>query len=43
MEDVKLTHRGRAVTASDVEFIKALIAAHPEASRNALSKLLCGR
>lgn len=41
MEDVKLTHRGRKVTASDVKFIKALIAAHPEASRNAISKLLC--
>ena len=41
MEDVKLTHRGRKVTASDVKFINALIAAHPEASRHALSKLLC--
>jgi hypothetical protein len=41
MEEVKLSYRGRAVTASDVAFIKALIAKHPEASRQRLSKLLC--
>jgi hypothetical protein len=37
----KLRHRGRIVTASDIEFIRRLIAEHPEASRRALSKLLC--
>jgi hypothetical protein len=36
-----LRHRGRVVTTSDVEFIRTLIAAHPEASRRALSKILC--
>lgn len=39
--DVKLTYRGRAVTAGDVAFIDQLIAAHPTASRRALSKKLC--
>ena len=39
--EVKLTYRGRAVTVDDVAFIRALIAAHPEASRRALSKHLC--
>ncbi len=41
MEEVKLRYRGRAVTASDVVFIRELIARHPEASRRALSKRLC--
>jgi hypothetical protein len=41
MEEVKLSYRGRAVTASDVAFIRELIAAHPEASRHRLSQLLC--
>jgi hypothetical protein len=39
--EVKLTYRGRAVTEHDVEFIGALIAQHPRASRRALSKHLC--
>ena len=39
--EVKLKHRGRAVTDSDVAFIRRLIAEHPESSRRALSKLLC--
>ena len=39
--EVKLRYRGRAVTATDVAFIEALIAEHPEASRRRLSKLLC--
>ncbi len=38
---VKLKYRGREVTDSDVVFIGELIAEHPGASRNALSKLLC--
>lgn len=36
-----LTYRGRAVTAHDVAEIRALIAAHPSASRRELSKRLC--
>jgi hypothetical protein len=36
-----LTYRGRQVTASDVAFIRDLIAGRPEASRWALSKELC--
>lgn len=36
-----LRHRGRVVTASDIEFIRRLIAEHPEASRRGLSKILC--
>jgi len=39
--EVVLRHQGRAVTSLDVEFIRALIAAHPEASRRRLSELLC--
>jgi hypothetical protein len=39
--DIVLTHRGRQVTAADVEEIRELIAAHPESSRRALSKELC--
>ena len=38
---VVFAHRGRRVTASDLELIRALIAAHPQASRRALSKRLC--
>jgi hypothetical protein len=34
-------YRGRAVTAEDMLFIRAFIAAHPEASRRRLSVLLC--
>jgi hypothetical protein len=40
METV-LRHRGRAITASDVAFIRRLIAARPGASRRALSIELC--
>lgn len=39
--DMALEHRGRRVTAADVGFIRELIAAHPGASRRALSKKLC--
>jgi len=39
--NVRLTYRGRAVTDDDVAFIDQLIAAHPMASRRALSKKLC--
>jgi hypothetical protein len=39
--DVKLSYRGRAVTDADVSFIRQLIAAHPSASRRALSRQLC--
>ena len=34
-------YRGRVVTAEDVAFIRAFIAAHPDASRRRLSALLC--
>jgi hypothetical protein len=34
-------YRGRAVTAEDIVFIRAFIAAHPDASRRRLSALLC--
>jgi len=34
-------HRGRAVTQTDIDSIRALIAAHPGASRRRLSALLC--
>lgn len=39
--EVKLSYRGRAVTAADVAFVNALIARHREASRRQLSRLLC--
>jgi hypothetical protein len=39
--DIKLTYRGRVIHAQEVAFIQALIDAHPEASRRALSKKLC--
>src|SRR3990172_2892855 len=38
---IVLTHRGRAVTASELATIRQLIATHPSASRRQLSKLLC--
>jgi hypothetical protein len=38
---VVLTYRGRAVTQDEVAFIRALIAAHPTASRRRLSEILC--
>src|SRR6202142_2185551 len=34
-------YRGRTVTAEDIAFIRAFIAAHPEASRRRLSAVLC--
>jgi hypothetical protein len=34
-------YRGRAVSVADIEFIRELIAAHPEAGRCALSRRLC--
>ena len=37
----KLSYRHRVVTDSDVDFIRALIAEHPTASRRELSKKLC--
>lgn len=40
MEEM-LRHRGRIVTASDIGFIRRLIAENPGASRRALSKILC--
>lgn len=39
--EAKLTYRGRVVSPQDVAFIQALIDAHPEASRRALSQKLC--
>ncbi len=39
--DGLVRYRGRVVTAADVAGIRALIAAHPAASRRALSELLC--
>jgi len=39
--EVLLRHRGRAVTATDVRFIRELIAAHPSDSRRGLSQRLC--
>jgi len=41
MDEVLLTYRGRAVTAADVETIRALLAEHPTASRRELSQRLC--
>src|SRR2546426_6707214 len=39
--DMVLRYRGRAVGAAEVALIRQLIAAHPEASRRALSLRLC--
>jgi len=39
--EARLTYRGRAVTDDDVTFIRQLIAAHPTASRRAISRKLC--
>ena len=36
-----LRYRGRAVTREDVHQIRALVAAHPQQSRRALSETLC--
>ncbi len=41
VREVKLRHRGRAVTDRDVEFVRELITRHPAASRRRLSRLLC--
>ena len=38
---VQLEHRGRVVTATDIEFIRSLIADNPQLSRRALSAKLC--
>jgi hypothetical protein len=38
---VEWRYRGRVVTAEDVAFLQAFIAAHPDASRRRLSALLC--
>src|SRR3970040_1419925 len=37
----ELQHRGRAITAEDILYIRELIAAQPNQSRRALSKKLC--
>jgi len=39
--DVRLRYRGRAITAADVAFIRALVAQDPTASRRRLSQHLC--
>jgi len=39
--DTAITYRGRQVDEQQATFIRALIAAHPEASRRELSRLLC--
>lgn len=39
--DVVLRYRGREISSTDVDSIAALIAAHPDASRRALSKKVC--
>jgi hypothetical protein len=39
--DIQLEHRGRVVTATDIEFIRGLIADNPRLSRRALSAKLC--
>lgn len=41
MTDILLEHRGRSVRAADLETVRAVIAAHPLASRRELSKRLC--
>jgi hypothetical protein len=38
---VVLRHRGRSITDTDVASLRALIAAHPDASRRRLSALVC--
>ena len=39
--DVVLTYRGRVVSESDIEFVRALIREHPAVSRRELSRKLC--
>ena len=41
MDTPILTYRGRTVTATDVEAIRALLATHPQLSRRAFSQRLC--
>jgi hypothetical protein len=43
MNDAILAYRGRTVTRADLESVRAVQAAHPEASRRALSQRLCER
>jgi hypothetical protein len=38
---VELAYRGRRLTSSDLALIRALMAAHPEWSRRALSRAVC--
>jgi hypothetical protein len=37
----EIQHRGRAITAGDILYIRELIASHPDQSRRTLSKKLC--
>ena len=39
--EARLTYRGRVISAADIDFIRELIARHPEASRRQLSQHLC--
>jgi len=39
--EIVIRYRGRPISREDVRFIRELIAAHPEASRRALSRELC--
>ena len=39
--EIVWSHRGQVVTPADLTFIRQLIAAHPQASRRALSQRLC--
>jgi hypothetical protein len=41
MSEIILRYRGRSVTHVDLDFIRQLLAAHPQASRRQLSALLC--
>jgi hypothetical protein len=41
MEVIVLRHQGQAVTLAEVQYIREIIAAHPEASRRRLSELVC--
>src|SRR4051794_40731304 len=38
---VAFRYRGRNLSSTDIVYIRGLIAAHPEASRRSLSRLLC--
>ncbi len=40
-DDIVLTYRGRTATRDDIAFINRLIKDNPQASRLALSKMLC--